>query len=227
MSETRVGRRLAALVLALMLGGCVPVGDDRPGSAGSRSSIDGVPVAMDGMAGSETFRLASAAAFAQARMSLLPQAPRPEIFGPMATTMSDMAGTAANLPIIEVQFSGERMPDAVLMVTPDGDEIEPLAIERMVANAPSLDDDEIFRAGLNGTSLTGLKAKFAIGFPFGGIEPADRPPSIRTLARFSVPDVPHYERNWMRYRVVILHAPGTPEEQRFEMLPPHPDAMME
>lgn len=222
--------RPSALVLALLLGACSWVGsdDDAPVLAAAPVADSASLAALDSTAGAvDPVIAAGEPELTEADTALVPDAPPVEAV--QAASMADTSATPVALSessLIEVRYSAERGPERMRMIAPDGTVLEPVEIEQVTTEPSENDGWPNIQAGLAGGSSSGTQAGINIGFPIFGDEDPLRKPLIRTRAVFQLPDVADYQRNWMQYRIVMDFAPGSGEDERLEMLPPHPDALM-
>jgi hypothetical protein len=214
-----------AAALVLLLAGCSWIGFGDEPETGAVPPPDAANLAaLDSTAGSDPVAAASEPALPESETALVPDAPPPEVVAAATTPAAGEPVDPGDPSLIEVRYSGARAPETVQLLAPDGTVIEPLEVERVTTETIADDGWPNIQAGVTGGSSSDMDFGVGIGFPLFGTEAADRPPQVRTLARFRLPDLPDYRENWQRYRVVMLFARGTPDEDRIEMLPPHPDA---
>jgi hypothetical protein len=161
-------------------------------------------------------------------LAILPDAPPPEIVeAAMPAAPSIPAELQTDDPsVLAVRYSSDLNPEIIQLLTPNGTVIEPLAIGEVTHWTEEDRNRTRFRFGLTGGSASGLNPSFAVGIPIFGSDLDDQKRPTQNQANFKLPDLADYEKNWQLYRVVMLFKPGTPEEERFEMLPPHPDTML-
>jgi hypothetical protein len=245
MRRDRSAPRAVAAALALLLAGCSSAGDDSwlGGSwfGGSwfgpdepESSAVAMPppdpasvAALDTTAATgDPVQAAQEPTLAETETAILPDAPAPEIAAAAAAPSEPAAIVPGDPSIIAVRYSGERAPDVVRLVTPDGTSLEPVEIAQVTTEVAHDDGWPNIQVGVTGGSSSDVQTGVNIGFPIFGEETPNRPPNVRTQAQFRLPDIEDYREHWQQYRVVMLFQPGTPEEERIEMLPPHPDAML-
>lgn len=164
----------------------------------------------------------------EAELAILPNAPPPEIVEaamPAAPLIPPELQTD-DPSVLAVRYSSDLTPDVVQLLTPNGTVIEPLAIGTVTHWTEEDRGRTRFRFGLTGGSASGLNPSFAVGIPIFSGSGDDHALPTQTQANFKLPDVADYEANWKLYRVVMLFRPGTDEEERLEMIPPHPDTML-
>ena len=162
-------------------------------------------------------------------LAILPDAPPPEI---VAAAMPVEPQIPVELQtddpsVLAVRYSSSLTPDIVQLLMPNGTVIEPQAIGQVTHWTEEDEGRTRFRFGVSGGSASGLKPRFAIGFPIFSESFESHGPPTQTQANFKLPDLADYEKNWQLYRVVMLFKPGTEEAERLEMLPPHPDTMLQ
>ncbi len=184
--------------------------------------------AIDTTTGTDPVTEAQEPTLGEADTAILPDAPPPEAVAaatPQTPQIPDALQTD-DPSVLAVRYSSDLTPDVVQLLAPDGTVIEPIAIGQVTHWTEEDEGRAKFRFGVSGGSASGLKPKFAIGFPLFSDQIEAPGPPTQNQANFRLPDVADYQENWQLYRVVMLFEPGTAEQERLEMLPPHPDAML-
>ena len=184
--------------------------------------------AIDTTTGTDPVTAAQEPTLGEEDLAILPDAPAPEIVeAAMPTAPLIPPELQTDDPsVLAVRYSSDLNPDVVQLLMPNGTVIEPLAIGTVTHWTEEDQNRTRFRFGLTGGSASGLNPSFAVGIPILGGAGEDHSRPTQNQANFKLPDMADYEANWQLYRVVMLFAPGTPEEERLEMLPPHPDTML-
>jgi hypothetical protein len=185
--------------------------------------------AIDTTTGTDPVTEAQEPTLSEEDLAILPDAPPSEV---VAATMPVATEIPAELQtddpsVLAVRYSDDLTPDIVQLLTPDGTAIDPIAVGQVTHWTEEDEGRDKFRFGLSGGSASGLKPRFAIGFPLFGSGTEDHRRPVQNQANFKLPDLADYEKNWQLYRVVMLFKPGTAEEERLEMIPPHPDTMLQ
>jgi hypothetical protein len=184
--------------------------------------------AIDTTTGTDPVTAAQEPTFGEEDLAILPDAPPPEIVeAAMPVVPSIPAELQTDDPtVLAVRYSSDLTPDVVQLMMPNGTVIEPLAIGTVTHWTEEDQNRTRFQFGLTGGSASGLNPSLAVGIPIFSGSGDDHAPPTQTQANFKLPDVADYRDNWQLYRVVMLFEPGTAGEERLEMLPPHPDALM-
>jgi hypothetical protein len=185
--------------------------------------------AIDTTTGTDPVDAAQEPTLGEEELAIMPDAPPPET---VAAAMQPLPDIPTELQtddpsVLAVRYSSDLTPDVVQLLTPNGTVIEPQAIGTVTHWTEEDEGRAKFRWGISGGSASGLKPKFAIGFPIFSSSFEEHGPPTQTQANFKLPDVADYRENWQLYRVVMLFEPGTAEQERLEMLPPHPDALLQ
>lgn len=162
-------------------------------------------------------------------LAIMPDAPPPEIVAaamPVEPLIPEALQTD-DPSVLAVRYSSDLNPDIIQLLTPNGTIIESQAIGQVTHWTAEDKNRTHFRFGLTGGSASGLNPSFAVGIPILGGGDENQTPPTQNQANFKLPDVADYEKNWQLYRVVMLFEPGTAAEERLEMIPPHPDTMLQ